>query len=50
MGFDYMESNFREVGDRPGIQHFLEETYLDVYTYISTGMGEPFNVSLRNSI
>lgn len=35
---------------RPELQKFLEDNYLDIYIYTSSGVGEKYNMTLRNAI
>ncbi|CAD8189715.1 unnamed protein product [Paramecium pentaurelia] len=50
LGYDSLDQNLKQVMNRPELQDFLENTYLDIYIYIKSGIGEKYNISLRNSI
>ncbi|CAD8105906.1 unnamed protein product [Paramecium sonneborni] len=50
LGYDSLDQNLKQVMNRPELQDFLENTYLDIYIYIKSAVGEKYNMSLRNSI
>ncbi|CAD8201780.1 unnamed protein product [Paramecium octaurelia] len=50
LGYDYLDQNLKQVMNRPELQDFLENTYLDIYIFIKSQVGEKYNISLRNSI
>ncbi|CAD8097357.1 unnamed protein product [Paramecium sonneborni] len=50
MGYDSLDENLKKAFNRPELQQFLKDTYLQVYVYVKTNQGEVYNISLRNSI
>ncbi|CAD8179593.1 unnamed protein product [Paramecium pentaurelia] len=50
LGYDSLDQNLKKAFNRPELQDFLKNTYLEVYVYVKTNQGEIYNISLRNSI
>ncbi|CAD8173680.1 unnamed protein product [Paramecium octaurelia] len=50
LGYDQLDSNLKQVLDRISVSGFFENKSLDIYVYVSTGEGELYNLTLRNSI
>ncbi|CAD8095367.1 unnamed protein product [Paramecium sonneborni] len=50
LGYDSLDENLKKAFNRPELQQFLKNTYLEVYIYVKTNQGEIYNISLRNSI
>ncbi|CAD8086790.1 unnamed protein product [Paramecium primaurelia] len=50
LGYDQLDQNLKQVLDRISVSGFFENKSLDIYIYVSTGQGELYNLTLRNSI
>ncbi|CAD8097409.1 unnamed protein product [Paramecium sonneborni] len=50
LGYDQLDINLKQVLDRISISGFFQDQSLEIYIYVSTGEGEQFNFTLRNSI